>query len=1207
MHTRPSTTLLSLCTLSLAMLPARAWAWPADDGWVSFQQGGSAILDVAGDEQQGDPTVDGSVDLVGDASFDPDAAAGYWAADTDNLYLRMRVDEDPGTETSLRASNWAFLVDTDGGDDFEYLLGVVGPVPVVSVYENADNEAGVDAVAENFVLGAAATTETLRITEADTSINGAPDYFIDLAFGRAALAAATGTDLDGDLRVVIGTNDLPLPSQVANDCAGHDDTAGLGTLADCLSDVVGIDRDGDGLTDSEELGLGTDPTDSDSDDDGVPDAVEVALGTDPLNWDSDGDGLSDGLELGVTTPDADTDVSAGHFTADADPTTMTNPLSSDTDGGGLADNLEDRDGNGQVDAWETDPNNPADDVDSDGDGIPDAIEAQCDEGGPSDNRDGDNESDADEGLADSDGDGIPDFCDTDDDNDGLPSSEEDPTLDSDGDGIPNDDDPDSDGDGIPDGTEGTGDSDGDGIPNNLDANDTDGPSADADGDGVTNGDETACGSDPYNPDSDGDGTPDGQESCTTDVDCDGLPDRLDPDNTDGTCNIVQDDTSAPDGCVDLKGDGVLDCGYYAGGSCSSTPVNATWILVFGGVLAFAARRRRRGAGGALGLAAAVLIPRAWAQDEFDAQRFRPSIDSETTMQVEDPQVTPTGFGGGVYFNYAQDPLVYRSLTSDGTGKDINLIGPLFTADAHFLYTWRPFRIGVDLPVNAYGSDFGGGAAVPGDIRVDAKYMALNRLQTGLGLALDARLSLPSGDQFHWLGEGVPTIQTTLAGGFGRKAMADVNLGFRSGPTRTLSNLTWGDRLTWGLGGSLPITKDLSAFSEVDGEVVLVKSSIVVTEPTTTLPGEWRVGARYNVLPRLQLSAAGGGGYTQGLGNPDFRVVVGITTLPSARPKPVAALLDSDHDGVPDVNDNCPDQAEDMNGKNDGDGCPDAGLTPTHFMVIDGQGRKIAGACVDLVEGPENGRYTLTSGEFTRSIRPGNYRLRTEASGFGPDMDLMTVPDSDRFEKTITLKADADLLPLTVFAKDEQGHPLDALVTVIGQGKKFQTGPDGVGEELVHVGPAELSVWAQGYAPERVKTVVEANARVEVTLHASRVEVHDQEIVILDKVFFELDSSILKTESIRILDDVAATLMAHPEIALVEVQGHTDDQGSDEYNIGLSQRRAETVRDYLIAQGVEAKRLVPKGYGESVPLQPGTSEDAREANRRVAFKIIRKQK
>lgn len=1199
-HRHPS---LLLVLAACAAVPGRAFAWPAADAWVPLLQGGVAINDVVGDEQQGDTTVHGSVDIVGDASPDPDAAAGYWYADDDMLYLRMRVDQDPQSLGETRLSNWAFLVDTDGGDDFEYLLGVdgFGTNSILGIYENTASDPGVSAVATDVVAFTTTTagSTVFNVSVADTLVNGDADYFVDIAWSRTDLADAVGTDLDGDLHVVVATNSSPMPNQVANDCAGHDDTAGLGTLADCLSDVIGIDRDGDGLSDPEEDAAGTDPLDGDSDDDGLTDQEEIDAGTDGTNWDSDGDGLSDGLELGVTEAGADTDTSAGHYTPDSDPGTTTNPVSSDTDGGTRPDGTEDADHDGQIDEWETDPNDPLDDVDADGDGIPDALEEECDGSGTSEDADGDGQPDSSEGLVDTDGDGIPDFCDDDDDDDGLPSVEEDGTLDTDGDGLPNDEDPDSDDDGIDDGTEGTGDQDGDGVPNHLDNDDEDGPSADPDGDGIPNADEDLCGSNPNDVDSDGDGIPDNEESCDDDEDCDGLPDRLDADSTDGSCDSSPTDTGGPDGCTDIDGDGILDCGYYAGGSCSTTPGNATGLLFLAGALTLAARTRRRARATVLLLS---ITPAAQAADEFDAQRFRPSLDSQTTMQVEDPQVTQTGFGGGVWFNYAQDPLVYRSL--DGANEDIQLVGPLFTADAQLWYTYKPFRLGVDIPVHAYGTDVGSSGASVGDIRIDGKYMLFDRVKSGYGLGFDARLSLPTGDSSSWLGDGVPTVQATVAGAIGKRAMADANIGFRSGPTRTLSSLTWGNRMTWGLGASLPLTPDLSAFTELDGEIVLVANPDTVDAPSTRLPGEWRVGARYQILDRLQASLAGGAGYSEGLGSPQFRIVAGITSAPPAKPKTVPMAGDMDRDGIPDAVDLCPDQAEDKNGKNDGDGCPDAGLTPTHFVVIDPQGRKITGATLDLTEGPENGRYTLGSGEFTRSIPPGPYRVKTEAVTYLPDMDTMKVPEADRFEKTITLKPESVLFPLTVIAKDEQGRPVAALVTVLGTGRKFQTGPDGVGVEPLRPGPAELSVWAEGFAPERVKTVVEPNARVEVTLRKSRVEIRDDQVVILDKVFFELDSAVLKAESIRILDDVAATLISHPDITLLEVQGHTDDQGSDEYNIGLSQRRAETVRDYLIAQGVERNRLLPKGFGETMPLQPGTSEDAREANRRVAFKILR---
>ncbi len=118
-----------------------------------------------------------------------------------------------------------------------------------------------------------------------------------------------------------------------------------------------------------------------------------------------------------------------------------------------------------------------------------------------------------------------------------------------------------------------------------------------------------------------------------------------------------------------------------------------------------------------------------------------------------------------------------------------------------------------------------------------------------------------------------------------------------------------------------------------------------------------------------------------------------------------------------------------------------------------------------------------------------------------------------------------------------------------------------------------------------------------------VKVTQEAIVIIEKVHFELNGDRVLEQSYALLDAVAATLAAHPAIKKVEVQGHTDDLGPDEYNLNLSQRRAESVARYLIDRGVAAGRLDAKGYGESIPLVADTTEEARAANRRVEFRII----
>ena len=188
-----------------------------------------------------------------------------------------------------------------------------------------------------------------------------------------------------------------------------------------------------------------------------------------------------------------------------------------------------------------------------------------------------------------------------------------------------------------------------------------------------------------------------------------------------------------------------------------------------------------------------------------------------------------------------------------------------------------------------------------------------------------------------------------------------------------------------------------------------------------------------------------------------------------------------------------------------------------------------------------------------------------------------------------------------------GQPLAALVTVLEpSGRRFSTGEDGVGTERMPEGARELRVWAEGYAPERVRVTEEGGktARLDVTLQPSRVDVYADRVEIRDKVFFELDSATIKAESFRILDDVVATLQGHPQIELLEIQGHTDDQGAEDYNLTLSQRRADAVMRYLVEAGVEPQRLVAKGYGETRPLQPNATAEARETNRRVAFRILR---
>jgi OmpA-OmpF porin, OOP family len=107
---------------------------------------------------------------------------------------------------------------------------------------------------------------------------------------------------------------------------------------------------------------------------------------------------------------------------------------------------------------------------------------------------------------------------------------------------------------------------------------------------------------------------------------------------------------------------------------------------------------------------------------------------------------------------------------------------------------------------------------------------------------------------------------------------------------------------------------------------------------------------------------------------------------------------------------------------------------------------------------------------------------------------------------------------------------------------------------------------------------------------------------LNNIFFEYDKADLKQTSFVELDRLVKLLKDNPSWS-IEIGGHTDDSGSDSYNKTLSQKRASSVRDYLISKGISANRLMAKGYGEEQPIGDNTTESGKAQNRRVEFRIL----
>jgi outer membrane protein OmpA-like peptidoglycan-associated protein len=126
---------------------------------------------------------------------------------------------------------------------------------------------------------------------------------------------------------------------------------------------------------------------------------------------------------------------------------------------------------------------------------------------------------------------------------------------------------------------------------------------------------------------------------------------------------------------------------------------------------------------------------------------------------------------------------------------------------------------------------------------------------------------------------------------------------------------------------------------------------------------------------------------------------------------------------------------------------------------------------------------------------------------------------------------------------------------------------------------------------------------EVVLELDRIEttIVDGRLQLIRPLLFDLDSAALRPDAEEVIDDVARLLTVDRTAALVEVAGHTDDQGGVAYNQALSERRAAAVRDALVARGIEPERLLRRGYGLSRPLAAG--DEGRAQNRRVELVVL----
>jgi outer membrane protein OmpA-like peptidoglycan-associated protein len=183
-------------------------------------------------------------------------------------------------------------------------------------------------------------------------------------------------------------------------------------------------------------------------------------------------------------------------------------------------------------------------------------------------------------------------------------------------------------------------------------------------------------------------------------------------------------------------------------------------------------------------------------------------------------------------------------------------------------------------------------------------------------------------------------------------------------------------------------------------------------------------------------------------------------------------------------------------------------------------------------------------------------------------------------------------------------PTTLIIENVQTGSKSSVRTDEAGAYSYNANPAstyKISATVPGFDP--FSTSVDVPQAREAMINVEKVIRLQPENIDAVMLYFDFNKSNLKKEESAKIARFISQVKQNPYVR-IEVNGHTDDVGSDEYNEKLSERRAATVEDFLLSQGVPRNQLaIVKGFGKAAPLVEGTSDEARAKNRRVEVRIV----
>ncbi len=566
-------------------------------------------------------------------------------------------------------------------------------------------------------------------------------------------------------------------------------------------------------------------------------------------------------------------------------------------------------------------------------------------------------------------------------------------------------------------------------------------------------------------------------------------------------------------------------------------------------------------------------------------RFNPAPSGDDFFEVQSYR-TGTGnvdFSGMILADYARNPLTAYELSNGKQGKEIATLvsDQLVLHAAVSLSLYERFQLSIDFPMVLL--DRGDSVVTPGltiaapsgaavgDLRGGARFRLFGDRDAPIGLALAGYVFIPTGDDTKFAGTDSVRGNPSLAlGGRVGPLLWGLNGGVMIQKAAVFADTRVGTDLTFGAGAAFLMAHDnFQVGPELYGTTLLDRGPDAGALPvfdTKSTSLEAILGMKGRIDP-IVLGAGMGPGFTKGPGTPRLRAILSIAYAP--------VVSDRDHDGVLDKDDACPDVFGVRTSDPATNGCPVGDRD--HDGILDD-----VDACPDI-PGPaspdpkKNGCPLITERVGDRDHDgipddkdacpdvPGVPNDDPAKNGCPPDRDGDGIPDDVDACPDVKGVANAD--------PKKNGCPLD-------------TDGDGI-PDTEDACPTE---------PGKPNADPKKNG-------CPMVFISGGSIVITEQVEFKTGSDFILPASDELLTNVNKVFVAHPEITKVLIEGHTDSVGGKAYNQGLSERRAASVRKWLVRHGVDDKRLQSKGFGLERPIGDNATPEGRQLNRRVEFKIL----